>query len=337
MICEHRHIAASSRHRLLMSIVFSLLDPSRHVLTRTKKPEPVCVPPFIVVLLLCDRFVCTKIMNEQPVCIDLISDDDDDDDEEESLDGKLPAKLSSDRNHNGDSSTTVSPPPRNVENAKPVPVIAIDLTTSSDDEDDDDDNSDIECYKKPPPATQQRRYSSDRDEYHCQSWIARKEAQERSDEALARALAAQEEARGINSDDESSPLSLREMFPDPATTLSALRESDNEYQIVAEASKDLEARLGYLLGSQIERRTLGWKISKVVKQYSLSAIKVNLEQIVTWRNALMHQVKQLSDIGTTKNNFLDAFARVLHSMADLRPKATSRCGASRKRKRPASR
>ena len=269
-------------------------------------------------------------MNE-PVCIDLISDDDE---EEESLDGKLPAKLSSDKHNYGDDSTTVSVQRRNVEKAKPVPVIAIDLTMSSDDEDDDDD-SDIECYEQPPPAKQQRRYSSDGDEYHCQSC---KEAQERSDESLARTLQAQEEARGMNSDDdESSPLSLREMFPDPATTLSALRESDNEYQIVAEASKDLEARLGYLLGDQMERRTLGWKIRKVVKQYSLSAIKANLEQIVKWRNALMHQVKQLSDIGTTKNKFLDAFARVLHSMADLRPKATNHCGASQKRKRSSSR
>lgn len=260
-------------------------------------------------------------MNESVICIDLISDESLDSDE--SKDGKAPA----------DESRAASTNDSSGGNEKAVPTM-IDLTWS--DKEDDDDNRSMESYE--PAAKQQRRHSDSaatRDELLLWTAARNRHEQEKSDEALARLLQAQEE-RGVvalHSDEESSAnqrfqnhsddSSLRELFPDPATTLSELRKSQNEYEIVTDVTKELDERFGHLLGSENEKRSLGWKMNKFLKRCSLvqPATEAELKQIVHWRNCLIHdtKVKRLSDLGIAKDTFIDAYSRILYSTLDLRP------------------
>jgi len=225
---------------------------------------------------------------------------------------------------------------------------AIDLLSSSDDDNDNDvDEFSVEWYDAKPAAKRSKSGSrsivptvpeestSFRPMIEHRSWLARKE-QEQRDEALARYLQQQEHneeypKHSINDSLSSSshrgcPPSSREevhaLF-DPTTNLldDLQKTSDNDYEVVAKVTKELDDKLSSL-GFPLRRKKKIGLTQKIQKLRGISkSCRDDMLSLQQWRNKLIHNpdVQQLSDIHITKEIYLEKYVAVLHMLATQKP------------------
>lgn len=275
------------------------------------------------------EFVGNRVI---PICIDLTSEEEEE--EEDDNHDRKPASIVPPHEHSSDVSEGKSEDDENDDDED-----IIDLTLS---DNDDEEVATISFKCAPAPARKRKRHplKNYTTNVYTQA-IANKEKQEREDEALARSLQEQEETcyrASYQQQQQKQPSpTLSNLFRVNGTPLSFLSECTSDYEIVARVIKELEGTL----------EKLGWKkrIPLAVKAKKLpipQSTKDDIQRLVQWRNKIIHddEADQLSDLGTSREEFLDIYSRVLQVMASfpsdsvLRPLVgTSRFQNKSKRRR----
>lgn len=226
----------------------------------------------------------------------------------------------------------------------------IDLTIS-DDDDDDDDSRRFGKSRQAEVARKRKRnnqaHSREANSYsrnlnpfqaHKSNHHSRdsKKRQEREDEAFARSLQLQENAgKRPQQHLHNTTATASNIFRTETPALLAINKHTTDFEVVARVCKDIERKLKQL--GWDSKVSLGQKVDRLPLPVSARA---EAKQLLSWRNRIIHEhgADSFVAVGTSRDEFVETYFRLLKVLADfpsdsvLRPSATNKI----RRKKPRS-